>query len=140
MSTQEDCAKNFPDDQAVRDEIALLRRVPPRRFCCDQRLERHCPGSAAFEDDSDGDPMSVYRSDVIASERGIVERVMVGHKGFGLVALDAGRFRSRKQTIFPNPLPEETSHAKVCGPKTASRRRWFAKQAQWLIPPPEHEG
>ncbi|MDE0624879.1 MAG: hypothetical protein OXH99_00635 [Bryobacterales bacterium] len=140
MSTQEDCAKNFPDDQAVRDEIALLRRVPPWHFYCDQRLERYRPTSAAFEDDSDGDPMSVYRSDVIASERGNVERVMVGHKGFGLVALDAGRFRSRQLTIFPNPLPEETSHAKVCGPKTASRRRWFAKQAQWLIPPPEHEG
>ena len=140
MSTQEDCAKNFPDDQAVRDEIALLRRVPTWHFYYDQRLERYRPTSAAFEADSDGDPMSVYRSDVIASERGNIERVMVGHKGFGLVALDAGRFRSRQQTIFPNPLPEETSHAKVCGPKTASRRRWFAKQAQWLIPAPEHEG
>lgn len=110
-----------------------------RSLCCDQRLERYGPGSAAFEDDSDGVPMSVYRSDVIASERGIVERVMVGHKGFGLVALDAGPFRSRRQTVFPDRLPEETSHAKVRGPKTPSTRRWFAKQAQWLIPPPEHE-
>ena len=72
-------------------------------FYYDKRLDRHRPSSAAFEDDSDGDPMSVYRRDVITSEQGTVERVMVGHEEFGLVALDAGRFRSREQTIFPDP-------------------------------------
>lgn len=105
-------------------------------FYYDRRLERYRPSSAAFEDDSDGDPMSVYRMDVITIEQGTVERVMVGHAGFGLVALEAGRFRSKQQTIFPDPLPEESSHSKVCGPKTDSRRRWFAKQASWVIPPP----
>ena len=139
MSTQEDCAKNFPDDAAIGDEIALLRRIPPMHFYYDKRLGRYRPSSAAFEDDSDGDPMSVYRIDVITSEEGTVERVMVGHEGFGLVALEAGRFRSRQQTIFPDPLPGESSHAKVCGPKTASRRRSFAKQASWMIPPPKQE-
>ena len=106
-------------------------------FYYDQTLERYRPSSAAFEDDSDGDPMSVYRNDVITAEQSTVERVMVGHEGFGLVALEAGRLRSKQQTIFPNPLPEESSHAKVCGPKTASRRRGFAKQALWVIPPPK---
>ena len=136
MSTQGDCAKNFPDDQAVGDEIALLRRIPPVHFYLDKRLRRFRPSSAAFEGNSDGDPMSVYRNDIIASEQGTVERVMVGHDGFGLVALEAGQFRSRQQTIFPDPLQEESSHTKVCGPKTDSKRRWFAKQARWVIPPP----
>ena len=130
MSSPEDCAKNFPDDQTVRDETALLRRIPPMHRYFDHGLGRARPSSAAFEDDSDGDPMSVYRDDIIASEEGTVERVMVGHDGFGLVALAAGQFRSRQQTIFSDPLPAESSHSKVCGPKTASNRRWFAKQAE----------
>lgn len=136
MSTQEDCGKYFPDDPGVRDETDLLRRIPPMHFYYDQTLKRYRPSSAAFEDDSDGDPMSVYRKDVITSEQSTVKRVMVGHEGFGIVALEAGRFRSEQQTIFPNPLPEESSHTKVCGRKTASRRRRFAKQAIWVISPP----
>ena len=139
MRSQEDCAKSFPDDPAIGDEVGLLRRIPPMHFYYDKRLGRYRPSSAAFEDDSDGYPMSVYRIDVITSELGTVERVMVGHIGFGLVALEAGLFRSRQKTISPAPLPEESSHAKVCGKKTASRRRWFAKQASWMIPPSDQE-
>ena len=139
MSTQEDCAKSFPDCQSVGDEIALLRRIPPMHFYYDHKLRRLRPSSAAFEDDSDGDPMSVYRTDVIAAEQGTVERVMVGHESFGLVALTAGQFRSKQQTIFPDPLAEESSHTKVCGPKTHSNRRWFAKEAKWKIHPPRQD-
>lgn len=95
------------------------------------------PSSAAFEDDDDGAPMSVYRRDIIDSEGGDVERLMIGHEGYGLAALTAGQFRARRQTIFPDPLPEETAHTTVCGPKTDGTRRWFAKQAEWVAPPPE---
>lgn len=94
------------------------------------------PSSAAFEDDTDGDPMSVYRRDIIESEGTTVQRVMVSHEGFALASLTAGELRSRQQSIFPDALPEESSHAKVCGPKTAATRRWFARQAKWVIPPP----
>lgn len=111
MSAQEDCAKNFPDEPAIGDEIALLRRIPALHFYYDKRLGRYRPSSAVSEDDSDGDPMSVYRTDVITSEEGTVERVMVGHEGFGLVALEAGPFRSRQQTIVPDPLPGESGHS-----------------------------
>ena len=138
LSTLEYCAKNFPDDQAVGDEVALLRRIPHWHFHYDRKLKRYRPSSAAFEDDSDGDPMSVYRNDIITSEQGTVERVMVGYKDFGLVALGARYLRSKEQTVFPDRLPEESSHTKVCGPKTDSRRRGFAKQARWVIPPPMH--
>ena len=135
MSTPEDCAKNSPDDQTAGGEVDLLRRIPPMHFYFDHRLGRARPSSAAFEDDSDGDPMSVYRDEIIASEGGTVERVMVGHEGFGLVALAAYQFRARQQTVFSDPLAAESSHSKVCGPTTASNRRWFAKQAEWTIPP-----
>ena len=92
--------------------------------------------SAAFEDDADGDPMSVYRRDVIDSEGGDVRRVMAGHARFALASLTAAQVRSKRQTVFPDPLPEESSHAKVCGPKPESVRRWFASEAGWVIPPP----
>lgn len=132
MGSLEDCAKNFPDDPNVQDEVALLRRIPPWHFHYDEKLGRMRPSSAAFEDDSDGDPMSVYRSDVIEAEQGDILRVLIGHEGFGLVSLTAKQVRSQDQTVFSNPLPEEPSHAKVCGPKSARVRRGFACESQWI--------
>lgn len=136
MSTREDCAEKFPNDPAVADESALLRRIPPWHFYFDPKLERMRPRSAAFEDDEDGDPMSVYRREVIDSGGGDVQRVMVGHKGFALACLTAGQVRSKLQTVFPDPLPEEASHCKICGPKPEGVRRWLATEARWTIPPP----
>ena len=107
-----------------------------RHFHLDENLGRLRPSSAAFEDDEDGEPMSVYRQDVIESEGGGPQRVMIGHEGYALAALTAGQVRSKHQTVFPAPLPEESSHAKVCGPKTTATRRWFSRQASWVIPPP----
>ena len=129
MSTPEDCARNFPNDPSVSGNVALLRRIPHWHFYYDERLGRMRPRSAAFEDDGDGDPMSVYRRDIIDAEGGEVTRVMVGHDGFALASLTAGEVRSRHQTVFPDPLLEESSHAKICGPKPESTRRWFAKQS-----------
>lgn len=132
----EDCAKKFPDDPSVRDHIRPLRRVPPYHFHFDENLGCLRPSSAAFEDDKDGDPMSVYREDVIQREGDDLARVLKGHDGYGLVALTAGQVRSKNQTVFPDPLPEESSHARLCGPKPKSTRRWFAQQAKWVVLPP----
>jgi hypothetical protein len=135
LSTPEDCARNFPNDPTVAGNVALLRRIPHWHFYYDERLGRMRPRSAAFEDDGDGDPMSVYRRDIIDAEGGEVTRVMVGHDGFALASLTAGQVRTKDQTVFPDPLPEESSHAKICGPKPESTRRWFARQAEWVIAP-----
>ena len=81
--------------------------------------------------------MSVYRRDVIEEEGGEPGRVLANHEGFGLVVISAGQVRSRDQTVHADPLPEESSHAKVCGPKPRSTRRWFARQAEWVVAPPQ---
>jgi hypothetical protein len=95
--------------------------------------------SAAFEDDRDGDPMSVYRREVIEGEGGSILRVLTGHDGYWLASLTAAQLRFREQSIFPDPVPQEISHAKVCGGKSKSARNWFAKQAEWVVgPPPRH--
>lgn len=137
LSTPEDCAANFPDDPSVPANSALLRRVPPWHFVCDEASGRRRPSSAAFEDDDDGDPMSVYRRETIEAEGGDVSRVMTGHEGYALASLTAGAVRSRNQTIHPDPLADESSHTQVCGPKPKSTCRWFAKNAEWVIAPPD---
>ena len=81
--------------------------------------------------------MSVYRQDVIEDEGGEPGRVLANHDGFGLVSLPAGQARSRDQTVHADPVPEESSHATVCGPKTKSTRKWFARRAEWIVAPPQ---
>ena len=66
-------------------------------------------------DDADGDPMSVYRADVIEAEGGEPGQVMAGHAGFGLVAITAGTMRQKEQTVHPDPLPKDTAHTLICG-------------------------
>lgn len=136
VSTPEDCAKRFSDDPSIAEGTALLRRVPPRHFFLDENLGRLRPSSAAFEDDEDGDPMSVYRQDIIDAEGGNARRVLAGHEGYGLASLLTGEVRSKNQTVHTSPLPAEPSHASVCGPKPKSTCRWFAKQAVWVVNPP----
>ena len=79
--------------------------------------------------------MSVYRRDVFDEEGGEPGRVLANHEGFGLVAISAGQVRCRDQTVHADPVPEESSHAKVCGPKPRSTPRWFARQVEWVVAP-----
>ena len=80
--------------------------------------------------------MSVYRRDAIEDEGGEPGRVLANHEGFGLVSISAGLVRSRDQTVHADPVPEESSHAKVCGPKPRSTRRWFVRHTEWVVAPP----
>ena len=136
MGITEHCAKNFPNDPTIADGVSLLRRVPRKHFYLDENLGRWRPSSAAFEDDDDGDPMSVYRQDIIEAEGGPIDRVMVGHEGYALASITAYHVRSKDQPVHPDPLPEESSHTQVCGAKKKSTCRWLAMQSEWAIPPP----
>jgi hypothetical protein len=130
-----DCIKNFPDDATIDNGVELLRRIPPGHFHFDDNLGRWRPSSAAFEDDDDGDPMSVYRRDIIEVDCGTTRRIMVGHEGYALASLTAGQIRSKEQTVHPDPLSSEPSHTQICGSKPKKICRWFAKQSTWAIPP-----
>lgn len=135
MTAPEECGRSFPDDPRVADHVRLLRRVPPWHFVPDDNLGGLRPSSAAFEDDRDGDPMSVYRRDVIELEGGEPSRVLANHPNFGLVSISAGHVRSTRQTVHPDPVPDESSHAVVCGPKTRRTRKSYARQAEWVVGP-----
>lgn len=128
----------FTDDPSIPDDALLWPRIPPWHFTFDQREQRWRPSSAAFEDDPDGDPMSV----VIAAESPGTDAVLAGaqHAGFALVAVTARLARQQRQVIVRAPTADEPAHAYVVGLKTTSIRRSFARKAIWVVPPSEQHG
>lgn len=135
------CIEHFPDDPSIEDTADLLRRIPPAHFVPDGNSGLVRPSSAAFEDDNDADPMSVYLSTVLVANQREYASVLVGHPGYGLAAITAGMAREKNQTVHPDPIPEEVSHTVVCGNKRLggnnSAKKTFAHNARWVIPPPD---
>jgi hypothetical protein len=131
------CSDNFPDDPAITNETNLFRRIPPTHHIFDVNLNRWRPTSAAFEDDDELDPMSVYLSTVLTAENRSPATVLVGHPGYSLASITAGLARTKGQTVHPDPLPEETSHAVVCGDKgnnnKSAPKKQFALNAVWFV-------
>ena len=127
--------RGYTDDQTIPDDAILWRRIPPWHFTYDRRERRWRPSSAAFEDDPDGDPMSV----IIAAESRSPEAALADlHRDYGLVAISARLARERGQMIVRAPTPEEPAHAYVVGNKAESVRKAFARQAAWVVRPPDH--
>jgi len=131
------CSENFPDDSSIADDTSLLRRIPPWHRFFDENENRWRPSSAAFEDDDDGDPMSVYLSSVLLQENRKPSTLLAGHDRYSLASITAGLARTSNQTVHPDALPEESSHAVVCGDKGKDKKnapkRRFAKAASWVI-------
>jgi hypothetical protein len=131
------CSENFPDDPSITDDTGLFRRIPPWHRFFDENENRWRPSSAAFEDDADGDPMSVYLSTVLLRENREPSAALAGHEGYSLASITAGLARENNQTVHPDPLSEESSHAVVCGDKGKDKKnapkRRFAKVAAWII-------
>ena len=122
----------YNDDPTIPDGAVLWRRVPPWHFFYDENLGRVRPSSAAFDDDTDGEPLSI----VLAAESDGPERVLAGHAGYALAAFTAGLARECNQGIARDPLPDEPAHALVFGRKTRSVRNRLAQSATWVVPPP----
>jgi hypothetical protein len=131
------CTDNFPDEPSIQADASLFRRIPPTHCVWDDNQQRYRPSSAAFEDDNDGDPMSVCLSTVLTTEGREPTSVLVGHEGFSLAAITAGLAREHNQTVHPEPLPEETSHTLICGEKrrggNKAPKKKFSKAATWVI-------
>lgn len=131
--------EHFPDDPSITNESDLLRRIPPYHIVMDNNLGARRPSSAAFEDDDDGEPMSVYLAPTLAAEGRAADTVLAGHAGFGLAAITAGLAREKAQTVHPDPLPQESSHTVVCGDKRAGgkkcAKKGFALGARWIVEP-----
>ena len=124
------------DDPTIEDEAALWRRIPPWHFVFDTNLRRWRPSSAAFDNDPDGQPMSVLLGEEVTGAGRDPVSVLSGHTGFALAAVAAGLTRACGQAVVRDPLPGEPAHALVVGPKPKSVQRRLAKSAVWVVPPP----
>ena len=126
-------ADSYADDPTISDGDELWRRIPawPSFIVEDKSAGHYRVASSAFDDDADGDPMSV----VLAGEA-TLESVLHGHEGFGVVAFTAGFARRQGQIVVRAPEPDQPAHAKVVGRKTHGVRRAFARAARWIHRPP----
>jgi hypothetical protein len=81
--------------------------------------------------------MSVVLGQEVLDANRTPESVLSGHEGYGLASFTAGLARAKKQGIMRKPLPEEPAHAEVFGKKPRSVKNAFAKNCEWVLPPPE---
>lgn len=134
MKDKPEC--NTLEGVSIEDSCELYRRIPPYHIIEDCKAESgYRPSSAAFDNDSHGDPMSIELEDTLQANGLIPETVLDGHEGFGLVSFTAEFARSKDQEIGRDPLPDSPAHGLVIGDKTKSTRRTFYKNSTWVILP-----
>ncbi len=116
----------WPDDPTITDPTELFRRIPPRWWVADEKASGGFrPATAAFEDDDDGHPMSVFIEKLLSAP----SDCLVGHADFRLVKFTAGFARSVKQRIAHDQENGGPAHAVVAGPKTYSTQKKFVAAA-----------
>jgi len=128
---------DYADDLTIADEAPLWRRIPPDWWVFDGNLGRVRPSSQAFSDHANGSPMSVVLGNEVLAEGRSSADVLAGHGGFCLASITAALAREKEQGIRRDPLPDEPAHAEVFGRKRMSVKNAFAKQATWVVPPPD---
>jgi hypothetical protein len=129
----------YVDDSTVADGTSLWRRIPPWHIIYDANIQRWRPSSAAFDNDPDGQPMSVILSEILLAAGRKPDTVLVGHPGYSLATISAGLVRACGQGIARDPLPTEPAHGIVFGLKPKSVQRRLAKESAWVLPPSDNK-
>ncbi len=114
-------------------DTVLWRRIPAFHIGFDKNRGCRVVSSAAFDDDPDGQPMSV----IVARPGREPREVLRGHEGFGVVAFSVQVAEAADQVVVRSPTADEPDHAHVIGPKTPSRRKRLRDGARWVVRPPE---
>jgi hypothetical protein len=125
------------DDPTISDDARLWRRIPRWHFVFDENLRRWRPSSAAFADSDEGGSMSVGLAGLVSEAGREAASVLSGLEGYGLAEITAGLVRRCGQSVVRDPLPEEPAHALVVGNKTRAVQRKLAREAIWVVPPPD---
>lgn len=106
----------YSDDPSILDTAELWRLVRPDWQVEDGRGGLR-PSSAAFQDPTDGSPMSVLLADQVkASGRGLKD-VLSAFPGYKIASFSAGFARTLDLGIARDPTPQELAHAVVAGKK-----------------------
>ena len=130
--THDDAYSELTDDPTIHNEDVLWRRIHPRWVKPDEKIGGVRLTSEAFQNSSDGSPMSV----VLAKEHGNPEAVLEGHEGYSLASITACLARENCQGIARDPTQENPAHALVFGKKTEATSKKLARGAEWVVPPP----
>ena len=126
----------YDDDRSVEDHFELWRRIPPRHVILDKNTGELRPTSAAFDNDSDGEPMSILIA-MVMTEFGLSSAdALDGHPGYALASITAGTARECNQKVVRDPLEQEPAHGLVVGQKTQGTRRRIARASRWIVTPP----
>ena len=118
------------DDPTIPHDAVLWRRIYPENGYIAPRENGELRAtSLAFDDSSDGSPMSMY----LADEAGDPSVALRGHENFGLASLKAQDLRNEGQAIARDDA-DIPGHVLVDGPKPASVRKRWARQAILVLP------
>ena len=124
----------YQDDPTISDDDVLLRRIPRNQYVVDPKSSDGIrPTSGAFDDSSDGSPMSM----TLASEcAGPPEALIADMVGAGVAAVCVELVRSLGQGVVRDPTPDDPGHVLVFGvkPKRSFGRR-LAKESGWAVKP-----
>lgn len=126
----------YSNDTTISGEEVLWRRIPPWHVVFDKNLGRSRPKSSAFDNHTDGTPMSIFLASVVKQGKRDARDTLVNHEGFALAAVTAKLARDLDQCVCRDPLPDEPAHGLVAGKKTKRVKKTFAKEARWEIKPP----
>ena len=123
---------DYRDDPTIAPSAELLRRVHESQIVPDRNAGRMRVSTSAFDNSSDGSPMSVSLLDELKARGLGPEAVLLGYPA--LISITAGLARNCAQGVAREPTRDDPAHAVVFGEKTGSIKRKFAKQAKWVIP------
>lgn len=127
----------YEDDISIANSDYLLRRIFQDFWKIDDdNQDRTRPSSQAFNDPSNGSPMSVFIENIILDAGRSVFEVLSGYPSNGLAKFTAGVAREVDLGIKKDPLPDEDSHAEVFGNKTRSVKNHLARNSEWVLPLP----
>ncbi len=116
------------DDPAIPNDERLWRRIAPAQV--HREPDGTCvPSSGALRTAE----MSVHRASLTT-----VQEALANYADFSLVEFTAGLARELGLKVYPDPLPEDPSHAIVCPRATGSAAKELARRCTFVVlrPPP----
>ena len=124
-------AEGPADDPSVLDDHELWRRVPAFWVVYDDNRKQYRPTSAAFQNSTGFNGMSV----VLGTDHGDPEGAVSSpnHSTHSLASVSARFARGCSQTLSRAPEPDEPHHGHVAGAKTRSISRKFAAESDWRV-------
>ena len=122
----------FVDDATISDDDHVLRRIPKNQRVTDPKVPGGIrPSSGAFDDSSDGSPLSMTLASECVDPASLIE----GFEEAGVVRVSVRELRALGQGFVRDPTDDDPAHVLVFGHKSQSFGKKAARAATWIIRP-----